>query len=104
MALRSPGEILGDDRGAPWMWVDGATAVAGEPNTLEVAFTGGACDVSRVAYAHETPQVVVVGVEIIASGDVCIDIGVPSTARVTLDEPLGDRLLLTVRGQLVPVS
>ncbi len=102
--LRTVGEVLGESQASWTHSIDDAAAVPGEPTVLELSFTGGACDVSRTAYAHESGDVVVVGIQIVSSGEVCIDIGIPSTTRITLSRPLGDRALLTVRGLELSVA
>jgi hypothetical protein len=82
--------------------VGGLTAVTTNSRVLTLRFSGGACDAAWGAYRYETASTVVAGSwERPSTGNgVCPAVGVIRTARVSLDRPLGTRVVLDVASGL----
>lgn len=73
-------------------------AVSADGRTLTVQLLGGACDAAWGAYRYESTRTVVVGSWVTEKGGnaPCAAVGIPRTARVTLECPLGTRVVLDV--------
>jgi hypothetical protein len=68
-----------------------------DPSTakqIRLHFTGGACDKTRLGLVHERADAIVVGVDIAQKPGACIAIGVIAQVDVTLNTPVGDRVIL----------
>ncbi|GAA3446393.1 hypothetical protein [Planomonospora venezuelensis] len=77
--------------------------VPGKERDLLLRYLHGACDQARGVRAYETRDLVVVDVDVESTGDgVCPAIGKIDRITVTLDAPLGGRLLLDA-GDGLPV-
>ncbi|WP_344856159.1 hypothetical protein [Planomonospora alba] len=75
--------------------------VPGRERELLLRYLHGACDRTYGARAYETRDLVVVDVDVEPTGDgPCPAIGKIDQVTVTLDAPLGDRLLLDAGGGL----
>ncbi|MFF4779551.1 hypothetical protein ACFY05_42730 [Microtetraspora fusca] len=66
------------------------------PTQLQLSYTHGICDTTYGSRVHETPEAVVVGVDVRLNDnvEVCNDIGKTDRIGVTLREPLGRRVVL----------
>jgi len=78
--------------------VTGLTAVSPDGRTLTVTFTGSACDAAWGAYRYQSTSTVVAGSweQPSTGGSACPASGMSRAARVTLDRPLGGRVVLDV--------
>ena len=64
------------------------TAVAGQPNTLDVAWTGGACDETTDVQITKAAAGLSVAVAIEDNGQPCDAFGLPQVVRLTFAEPI----------------
>lgn len=73
------------------------------PTELRLSYLHGACDTTHGARVHETPEVIVVDVDVRGDhlgNEVCPAIGKIDQIAVTLREPLGRRVVLDSRSGL----
>jgi hypothetical protein len=86
--------------------VTGLTAVSADGRTLNLSFTGSACDAAWGAYRYQSNITVVAGSwEKPADGTTpCPAVGMVRAARVTLSRPLGTRVILDVASGLPLVA
>ncbi|MFD8070991.1 hypothetical protein [Streptomyces parvulus] len=92
-----PGSGSGEPRGVR---VSGYTAAGGE---LTVHFTGGVCADYAAKAEEEKGEVTVTVTETPHEGKACILIAKEYERTVRLDEPLGDRKVVTPEGEKVPL-
>ena len=64
------------------------TAPAGKPRTLDVAWTGGACDMMTDVRITGAGTGLAVAVAITSNGQACDAMGLPRVIRLTLSEPI----------------
>ncbi|WP_066369357.1 hypothetical protein [Herbidospora mongoliensis] len=92
-AMGGPPRHFGDDTSG-----EVVTYKIRTPTGLTLTYQHGACDTTRGAHAYETPEVVVVKVDIgfddLPDGHGCPAIGLVDRIDVTLRQPLGDRVML----------
>lgn len=67
---------------------DPVTAPAGKPKTLDVAWTGGACDMTTDITITGAGTGLAVAVAITPNGQACDAFGLPRVIRLTLSEPI----------------
>jgi hypothetical protein len=104
--LKTVAELLPERTDGLWSTrverIELADGDATTARTLTLHFTGGVCDEDRVGAVFETPQLIVVGVNISSRGESCVLLGEAASVQVLLLDPLARRVVVGVDG--VPIS